>query len=237
MPISSDQEGNISVITIDLDDTLWDNEPTLENAEIELYFWLNKNIPEVTSSFSIMDFKTHRQEMAKQNPELCHDMTKQRRESLAILIEEKGYDKSIVSTAMGVFLDARNKVALYDDVIPTLNKLNQKYELVAVSNGNADVKKIGIDEYFSLTISPSNTGISKPDPLVFEIIMQRMKLMPGMLIHVGNDPATDIIGAQNAGIGNVWLNRNNAEWPTEYPPPDIEISTLHDLIPAINRFN
>ena len=67
MPISSDQEGNISVITIDLDDTLWDNEPTLENAEIELYFWLNKNIPEVTSSFSIMVFKTHRQEMAKQN--------------------------------------------------------------------------------------------------------------------------------------------------------------------------
>lgn len=235
--MSSSQANNISVITIDLDDTLWDNKPTLEYAEKQLYAWLKHNAPRLAESFSIADFKAHRKNMAEQNPELRHDMTKQRHESLVMLFEDEGYDKSLASTAMEVFLQARNIVTLYDDVKPVLGELNNKYDLVAVSNGNADIKQIGIDGYFEWSISPSDTGTSKPDPLVFEIIMERMKLTSEMFIHVGDEPETDIIGAQNAGIKNIWLNRSNIVWPADHPFPDVEISTLYDLIPAINTFN
>jgi len=235
--MSSSQTNNISVITIDLDDTLWDNKPTLESAEKQLYEWLRYNAPRLVESFSIADFKAHRKNMAEQNPELRHDMTKQRYESLAMLAEEKRYSKSVASTAMKVFLQARNKVTLYNDVMPVLNELSNKYDLVAVSNGNADIKQIGIDHYFKLAIAPSDIGTSKPDPLVFEIIMERMKLTPEMFVHIGDEPETDILGAQNAGIRNIWLNRNKIEWPVGYPLPDIEISTLYDLIPAINTYN
>lgn len=237
MPLSSPQANNISVITIDLDDTLWDNKPTLEYAENQLYIWLKYNAPRLTESFSIADFKTHRKKIAEQNPDLHHDMTKQRYESLVMLAEEKGYNKSLAAIAMKVFLQARNRVTLYDDVVPVLNELSHKYDLVAVSNGNADIKKIGIDKYFKLAITPSDIGTSKPDPLVFEIIMERMNLTPGMLIHIGVEPETDIIGAQKAGIRNIWLNRNNLEWPCGYPFPDAEIYTLYDLIPVLNTFN
>jgi putative hydrolase of the HAD superfamily len=228
-------ETGVSVISLDLDDTLWDNKPTLENAENQLYDWLRLNTPRLTASFSVADFKNHRKKIADQNLELRHDMTKQRHESLAILFEDKGYNKNLASDAMEVFLQARNKITLYDDVIPVLDKLIHKYELIAVSNGNADIVKIGIDKYFKLAIAPSDTGTSKPDPMVFEIVMENLRLTPGMLIHIGDEPETDIIGAQNAGIKNIWLNRKNIEWPAEHPLPDVEISTLYDLIPAIEK--
>jgi FMN hydrolase / 5-amino-6-(5-phospho-D-ribitylamino)uracil phosphatase len=237
MPLPLLSDTNITVITIDLDDTLWDNKPVLEYAEAELYAWLKDNAPGLTESFSIADFKAHRKNMAIQNPDLRHDMTRQRHESLAILVEAKGYDVDLAFTAMEVFLQARNKVTLFDDVTPVLDELSNNYDLVAVSNGNADIKQIGIDHYFKLAIAPSDIGTSKPDPLVFEIIMERMKRTPEMFIHIGDEPETDILGAQNAGIRNIWLNRNKIKWPVDSPLPDIEISTLYDLIPAINTFN
>lgn len=237
MTLPLPQANNISVITIDLDDTLWDNKPALEYAEKQLYTWLELNAPRLTESFSIADFKTHRKKLAEQKSELRHDMTLQRYESLTVLAEEKCYDEKLATTAMDVFLQARNNVTLYNDVVPVLKELNHKYDLVAVTNGNANIKKIGIDRYFSMSVSPADIGTSKPDPMVFEFIMKRMNIMPDMLVHVGDEPATDILGAQNAGIRNIWLNRNNTEWPVSYALPDIEISTLHDLVLALNTFS
>ena len=228
---------NISVITIDLDDTLWDNKPALEYAEDRLYTWLKQNTPRLVESFSIADFKTHRKNLADQKPELRHDMTKQRYASLLKLAEEKDYDKKLVKKGLEVFLQARNNVNLYPDVVPVLKQLSTKYELVTVTNGNANINKVGIDKYFSLSVSPSDVGTSKPDPAMFEYITKQMNVMSNMIVHIGDEPKTDILGAQNAGIRNIWLNRKNMKWPTEHPQPDVEISTLYELIPALETLN
>ena len=237
MTLALSQTNEISVVAIDLDDTLWDNRPALEYAEKQLYEWLEVNAPRLTEAFSIADFKAHRKKLAEQKPELHHDMTLQRHESLALLAKEKCYDEKVAASAMDAFLQARNNVTLYSDVVPVLKELSSSYDLIAVTNGNANIKKIGIDRYFKMSVSPADIGTSKPDPMVFEFIMKRMNIMPDMLVHVGDEPATDILGAQNAGIRNIWLNRNKIEWPADYALPDIEISTLHDLIPVLNTFS
>jgi hypothetical protein len=56
----SSQVNNNVVISIDLDGTLWNNMPALEYAKKKLYAWLKDNTPGLTESFSIVDFKAHR---------------------------------------------------------------------------------------------------------------------------------------------------------------------------------
>lgn len=237
MVLPSLQANLITTVSFDLDDTLWDNKPVLDNAEKSLYDWLKNNAPKLTEHFSVDDFKQHRMTMAKKNPELSHDMTRQRYISLLMLAQEHNYSEGLVTNAIEVFLQARNEVELYEDVIPVLVDLKNNYDLVALSNGNSDIRKIGIHEYFECSLSPSDTGTSKPDPAIFEHVMKKMNLTPEMLIHVGDEPATDIIGAQRAGIRNIWLNRNNQHWPEAIAPPDVEINSLYELIPALGLFD
>lgn len=222
----------ISVITIDLDDTLWDNKPTLEYAEKVLYDWLNINAPLLAEKHSIDAMKEHRRDISLENKKLSHDMTELRRESLYRLSQEMGYSEKLMDEAINIFLNARNNVTLYDDVIPFLEAcLMKSYQIVALSNGNADVHAIGIGKYFSMTLSPSDVGTSKPDPAMFQFVFDQMNINADSVLHIGDEPGTDILGASRARVRNVWINRNNMEYPTGIPKPDIEITSLNELIP------
>jgi putative hydrolase of the HAD superfamily len=49
------------------------------------------------------------------------------------------------------------------------------------------------------------------------------------VVHVGDDPDLDVVGAVQAGIQGVWLNRNGKPWPAHLPPPSRTISTLEEI--------
>ena len=219
----------ISVISIDLDDTLWDNKPALEYAENKVYTWLSEHTSKITESLSISEIIEHRKSISEQLPETHHDYTKQRLSSLGVLMEKFGYDLKLAKEAMKVFLQARSNVSLYPDVVPVLKELNKKYSIVAVTNGNANIDNIGISRYFEFSVSPAETGTSKPDVAFFQFLFKKTGLSSENVLHVGDEPETDILGAQNAKLNNVWINRNGMEWPAAIPKPDFEISTLFDL--------
>ncbi len=222
----------ISVITIDLDDTLWDNRPTLDYAEEVLHDWLKEKVPLFAAKYSIEDMKKHRSEISKVDQKLSHDMTLLRRESLYRLSNSLGYSEQLMDQAMEVFLVARNNVTLYDDVIPFLESCRAKnYQIVALSNGNSDVHAIGIGQYFSMTLSPSDVGTSKPDPAMFHFVFDQMNIKPDAVLHIGDEPKTDILGAASAGVPCVWINRNSMKLPEGIPAPEIEVTTLTQLIP------
>ncbi len=224
----------ISVITIDLDDTLWDNKPTLEYAEKVLHDWLKKNAPLLAEKYSIEAMKEHRREISLQDEKLSHDMTLLRRQSLHRLSHKTGYSEKLMDDAMEIFLYARNHVTLYDDVIPFLEACKDNYHIVALSNGNADVHAIGLGDYFSMTLSPSDVGTSKPDPAMFHFLFDRMNIEANSVVHIGDEPETDILGARSAGVKNVWINRNNLKYPAGIPQPDMEITSLRQLVPLSN---
>jgi putative hydrolase of the HAD superfamily len=73
----------------------------------------------------------------------------------------------------------------------------------------------------------------KPDPRIFEILLQRAGLRAGEAAHVGDDPEADVEGARGAGLRPVWLNRDAAPWPLESSPPEVTITTLDHLPEAI----
>ena len=50
------------------------------------------------------------------------------------------------------------------------------------------------------------------------------------VLHIGDDPHADVIGATQAGMQAVWLNRDAKVWPAQLPPPPRTISSLAEII-------
>ena len=98
-------------------------------------------------------------------------------------------------------------VQLYPDVLPALQMLRRKYRLFALSNGNADLERIGLAEYFERHVTARAAGALKPDPRVFRHLLDACGVEREHIVHIGDDPEADIRGAQDAGVAAVWINR------------------------------
>jgi putative hydrolase of the HAD superfamily len=50
------------------------------------------------------------------------------------------------------------------------------------------------------------------------------------VLHIGDDPHLDVVGAAGAGMQAAWLNRDAKPWPAHLPPPSRTISTLEEIM-------
>jgi putative hydrolase of the HAD superfamily len=217
------------LISFDLDDTLWQSAPTLERAERRVYEWLAEFFPPITDRYSIEEIVARRRDLMRTRPDIGPDFTRIRHTSLALLAEEFGFDATLAERAMEVFFEARSEVELFGDVVPALRSLGRRYRIVAVSNGNADVRRTGIGQFFELAVSPTLTGASKPDRAIFEYVLERTGVDRTAVVHVGDEPETDIAGALGAGMTAVWVNRDGRAWPAGQPHPHASIASLAEL--------
>ena len=199
---------HIRALTFDLDDTLWDNRPVLMQAEQTVYDWLCLHYPRIKLRYSLEDMRGLRQELLQKKPELRDDVTALRKNSLRIVAQNSGYDDSLVEPAFTAFLDARHRVTLYNDVEPALRRLRSAgYCLGTLTNGNADVGRLGLAQLFDFSLSAASTGKAKPHPRMFEEACLRAHVDAAELAHIGDEPGTDLAGAQNADVTAIWMNR------------------------------
>jgi putative hydrolase of the HAD superfamily len=110
------------------------------------------------------------------------------------------------------------EVTLFDDALSGLKWLAQRYPIVAVSNGTADVHKIGIGEFFVASVYAQDVGVGKPDARIFEAAAQRLGLQPHQILHVGDDANLDVIGALQVGMQTAWVNRTDHLWSQPQEP-------------------
>ncbi len=199
---------HLRALTFDLDDTLWDNGPVLLAAEQALYDWLGRHYPRISTLFSLADMRELRQRLLQGNPELRHDVTTLRKTSLRFVADSAGYDHDLVEPAFAVFLEARHRVIPYSDVLPALRRLRRAgYCLGTLTNGNADVQRLGLGELFDFSLSAASTGKAKPHPRMFEEACRHARVSPSQLAHIGDEPGTDLAGAESAGVTVIWMNR------------------------------
>jgi putative hydrolase of the HAD superfamily len=221
---------NIDIIAFDLDDTLWPCMPTIEYAEETLYQWLAQNFPRITDRHSPEDMISIRQQFMLTDERFTIDLTLLRYEFLKLLAREAGYDSKAVSEAgFEVFYEARQEVIFYDDVLPCLERLQSKYRLGAISNGNANVDKVGLGHLIEHSVSASELKVAKPDKLIFHDLVERFGVPANRVLYVGDHPEYDVVGPQNAGLQAIWINRENNVWPEHLQPPRYQISNLHEL--------
>lgn len=220
----------IRAITLDLDDTLWEIGPVIRNAEASLRSWLADNFPKVPARFSTEDMLELRREVMESHPDRSHDLRFVRKQVLARAAIESGYDADqLVEPASSVFDHARNAVNLFPDVIPELELLYERFTLVAVTNGNANLQKIGIRHLFHGVVTAVDAGVAKPARPIFDAAVSTAGVGPDEILHVGDHPETDIDGARRAGLRTAWINRTAEEWPQHIDAPDAVVATLSEL--------
>jgi putative hydrolase of the HAD superfamily len=226
----------IQAITFDLDDTLWDNRPVLMAAEQTVHAWLAAHYPRIDEHYTIESLRQMRADLIQRDPMLVHNMTELRKTSLRLAADAVGYDHGLVEPAFQVFIEARHRIRLFDDVIPTLKRLRQAgYRLGSMTNGNADIHRLEIGELFDFSLSAESVGRGKPHPEMFEAACRHAAVAPAQLAHIGDDPATDLIGGRDAGIRVIWMNRLHQP-PLAGLTPDAEVHSLLDLL-ALFKLN
>lgn len=220
----------IRAITLDLDDTLWPIWPTMDRAEKVLRDWLR---PQAPAAVALLEQPVRARELrarvVRSHPALAHDLSAVRREFIRAVLTEAGEDPALTDGGYEVFFAERQRVDLYDDALHALAFLSARHPVVALSNGNADLRAIGIDRFFRASVSAREFGAAKPDPRIFHAAAQAARVVPHEVLHVGDDAALDAQGALGAGMQAVWINRTGAAWPHEGAAPHATVDSLTAL--------
>ncbi len=219
----------IRTITLDLDDTLWEILPVIQRAELRLYEWLAENYPRITQRYTVAEMRILRDRVLRDHADKVHDLTLLRRTVLREAASAAGYTEFRVDEAFAVFDEVRNDVEMFPEVRPTLLALRERYTVIAVTNGNADLGKIGIDDLFDGHINAAMAGAAKPHRPIFDAAVRAGGASAAETVHVGDHPVYDVHGARAAGLRTVWVNRHGDDWPGEYPEPDVEVRHVGEL--------
>ncbi len=231
----------IRAISLDLDDTLWPVWPTIKRAEAALQAWLRLHAPRAHAAGDEPELRAELRRRASQAlAGREHDMSALRLEAIRLLLVHAGEDESMAAAAFEVFLAERQQVDLFEDAVPALEFLSQRYPLIALSNGNADIVRVGLGHFFSGSVSAQQVGASKPDPRMFQRAASLAGVPVEAVLHIGDDVQHDGVGALEAGMQLVWLNRAGKHWDHGAAVPHLTVTSLGDLAshfesPPVNR--
>ena len=176
------------------------------------------------------DIRAH---ILRTRPELKHDLSAVRLEAIRLTLIRSNEDPALAEPAFGVFFAERNRVTLFDDATLALEFLAARFPVVALSNGNADVTRIGLGKYFSACISAQAFGVGKPDARIFQAAAEAVEVDVKNVLHIGDDASLDVLGALNAGMQAVWLNRSGHVWQ-HAGQPHLTVTNLTQLCDVLN---
>jgi len=229
----------IKVISFDLDDTLWPIMPTILNAEKVTNAWIKKNYPGVGSLLGSKETTQIRDRLLKKNPDLKYQLSTLRGLYFIELGLLAGYSESeakqMASSSFEIFFNERNNVVLFEGVEDCLNDLKEQYSLGVITNGNADLKKIGIDHYFDFSFSASDLKASKPDPIMFEAVKEFTGCTGQQICHVGDHPLLDVKASHDCEMNPIWFNKEGLDWPVAEIEP-LEVNDWNEMEEAIKTF-
>ncbi|MCB1755194.1 MAG: HAD family hydrolase [Gammaproteobacteria bacterium] len=220
----------IKAISFDLDDTLWECDPVIQRAEHSLLEFLTSRCELIRQRYTLERYHEHKLAFMRENVHLQGDVSRMRQALLRHLLADCEAHRDLADEAYAHFYRVRSQVELYDDSLAALERLSRRYRLAALTNGNADLHQIGIAGLFSQIHTASLECPAKPEAHMFRITCEAFAIEPHQLLHVGDNPETDIEGARNAGAVTVWINRNAMDWPETLQPADYEVRDLNELI-------
>ena len=161
----------IKVISFDLDNTLWDVDEVMVEATRVQHQWLADNRPRVVEQFNPRQLFDFKQALVRDRPELRHNISELRIQALRGAQLAAGYSESEAESgareAFTQVLEARHRVVYFDHALDVLAELAEQYMLIALSNGNADVYRLEVGQFFHAAIRAEQHGTSKPDPTLF----------------------------------------------------------------------
>lgn len=226
----------IRLLTFDLDNTLWDVETIVLRAEQVMRAWIREHHPEFVSRFDFRQFHALREAVLRERLDIAHNLTELRLEVLRRAFASAGYRahdaEQAARQAFEEYFRERNTVEYFPGALEALMALREDFELYAISNGNADIGRVGLGHIFTRHFSAISVGAAKPDPRIYQAAIAAAGVAPGEIIHVGDHPEQDIAAAAALGMKTVWVNFGAQAWPA-LPRPHGEIRQFTELVPLI----
>lgn len=219
----------VRAITLDLDDTLWPFAPIGERIERVLDAWMREHSPATALRFPAAAMRELRERVFSENPQFAHDLGALRRLTLEHALRESGSDPALAEAAYDAFYEARNQVECYPDAIDALARIAARVPVAALTNGNADLDRIGLAHHFRFNLGPREHGAAKPEASIFHAACARLGCAPGEVLHVGDHIEMDVLGAARAGLRSCWIDREARDWPHDDVRPDLHFDTLAAL--------
>ncbi|RAI84668.1 YjjG family noncanonical pyrimidine nucleotidase [Algoriphagus yeomjeoni] len=200
----------------DLDHTLWDYDRNVQESLSELFLHYKLEELGLTSaqhlidSFYAVNFKLW---AAYDKGELQKDELRTTR--FPRIFAQAGVLNAVIPEEFeGDFmLRTSSKKHLFPHTIEILNYLKPKYKLHVITNGFDEsqankMKSSGLTDYFDLVITSETTGYKKPDPKIFQHALSMAGATKETSLMIGDNPNSDILGAYNSGIDQVFFNPN-----------------------------
>ena len=197
---------NIKVISFDGDGTLWDFDKVMRNSLKYVLKVLNEMAPQASQFLDVNKMIKTRNQVFSNLKGKEKRLEKFRFYAFKQTLEETGiFDEDLAHLLNNIYLKHRfEDIKLYDDILPTLNTLREKYKLILISNGNSYPEKCGLDGMFEFAIFSQDCGFEKPDPKIFQFAMELVKCKNEELIHVGDSLQNDVLGANLSRIKSIW---------------------------------
>lgn len=232
---------SIALITFDLDNTLWDVDQVVRRAEVRMRTWLAERVPVFVDRFPPEAMANLRASVLAAEPGLRHDLSKFRERLLFTALRQCDLsDANAASFAAGAFAEfyaARHEVEFFPDALATLAELATRFSLAALTNGNADFARLGLDRYFSFGFNAAAVGASKPAPDMFEAALRHAGVAASAAIHVGDHLIDDVQGANAVGMHTVWVNLSGNAAAPESHAPSREVHRLADIPAAVDAIS
>lgn len=218
----------------DLDHTLWDYDRNVSESLSELY--------EVYSlvEMGIPSFEKFFESFHAVNFQLWDwynvgkiDKDNLRKERFPRIFSHAGGIAEAIPS--GFEEDFMNRTSSKPHVFPyskeILEYLRDKYRIHVITNGfnESQAKKMkssGLDGYFELVVTSETTGHKKPDPRIFHYALETLQTSSDDCLMIGDNPDSDILGAQRAEIDQVFFNPDGKEISLK---PTFEIKHLKEL--------
>lgn len=232
---------SIRLITFDLDNTLWPVDAVIIRAERLVHDWMTEHHPDVARDWTPERVRALRDELLRDNDTLQHNLTTLRQLAFSTCFERCGYRereaRRLALEAFAIFHQARNEVTLFPEARDILERLGRDYRLGALTNGNADLRRIGLDGLFEFHHSAESIGRRKPEPDMFHAALRSAGVQAREAVHVGDHPEEDIDAARRHGFGAIWANLLSLEWPAHLPEPEHRVGSWRELPDVVTRID
>ncbi|UCG00737.1 MAG: HAD family hydrolase [Candidatus Heimdallarchaeota archaeon] len=206
----------IKGIVFDIDGTLLNHEQALERSLISLYSLMKKQIPNLSFDEFFVTWKTKTDHYINEYLDGCISFEQQRILRVQSVFSNWGYELSS-DEAMDVFnrylFKYEQNWRLYEDALPCLTMV-KNFSLGIISDGDGEQQRrklavTKIDSFFTSIIISGEVGQRKPNYKIFEMSARDLNLSLDEIVYVGDLLENDALGAFNAGMHGVLIDRMN----------------------------
>ena len=223
--------GQTKVLSFDLDDTLYQNDVVIHQAEQAQFEAVCQVAPQAREH-GVEYWRQLKWQVAKQQPALCHDVTNWRLAVIKLGMAKFGItEQHTINDIYNAFYLARSNFTVPKVTFDVLNQLQQQFTLVAVTNGNADIQRLGLSGYFAGYYRAGEQNCRmKPHPDMLHKVAKDLNVPHYEIIHIGDNVGSDVQAAINANVNSFWFNPSLKPYLSGHVLPDAEYSCITDLL-------